>query len=377
MSGPLWLRCSGLPLALLCPGSVRPEGLRVDSSHPAAAVGTAAHEGLARLVETGRIDWGATGELAARHGVDEGELRYLLAQGQRLWAEICDGFPQAQAEVELRHEEEDLELTGHADVLALTGTTIRIADWKSARLDHSHAEQLRGYCALALLAHPWAELAEAYVLWLRDGEAESYSMDRAQLERWLEALRAQVVDWDGTYRVGEHCQFCHRSHECPAGRALVRRDVAAIADDALLARVEDADALAALAPEQIVEVLGKADLVYRYAERVRRAIREHVQRNGDVVGGGKRLTLQQEERRSLDPMAAWPVLDEALSEEELAQIITLNVSEAERLVAKKAPKRKGAAAVRELRARLDEAGAIKISTITKLVVRRAEGEGNQ
>lgn len=371
---PLKLRASALPLAFLCPGSLRRAGLLIDETHPAATVGSAAHEGLATLVETGRIDWDGVAALALRHGVDEAELRYLLAQGQRLWNEVRASFPNASTEQELSYAAPDgsIVLTGHTDVLGFSADTIHVGDWKTGRKDSDYSEQLRGYCALGLLAHPSVARATAGVLWVRDGEYEHYTMDRDHLGRWLARLGAEVAEWDGTYRVGAHCAHCPRNHDCPAGHALVRRDVAAIADNDLLAQVEDSAALAAMSPEQLVAVLAKADMVVRYAERVRSAIRSHVVRNGDIVGGGKRLTLQREERRSLETLPAFPVLEQAgFGDEEMAEVIDISLSKAEKIAAAKAPKRKGRAAVRELRARLDEAGAIKVSVITKLVVKRA------
>lgn len=370
----LTLRCSGLPLAFLCPGSVRHEGLRIDETGDAAALGTAAHEGLATLVESGRVDWAGVAELAKLHGVAEGDLRYLLAQGQKLWAEVHQSYPNASAEHELSYTAPDkaFRLTGHVDVLGGSGGgTLHVGDWKTGRLDGDHSEQIKGYAALALLATPGAAQATAGVLWVRDTEYEHYTMAAAQVAVWLERLRAEVVDWDGTYRVGTHCQHCPRNHECPAGRALVRRDVAAIADDGVVANVEDSDALAAMTPDQVVDLLAKADLVAKYAERVRNAIRSHVMRNGDILGSEKRLTLQREERRGLETLAAFPVLTARLEDEEMAEVIDISLAGAERIAAKKAGKGKGAAAVRELRVALDEAGALKVSTITKLVVKRA------
>src|SRR5204862_5017368 len=107
-----------------------------------------------------------------------------------------------------------------------------------------------------------------------------------------------------------------------AANALVRRDVAAIADQDLVTKMEDEAALATMAPEQIVDVLAKADMVVKNAERVRSAIRSHVMRSGDIVASGKRLTLQQEERRSLEPLAAFTVLVEhGFEDPEMAEVM--------------------------------------------------------
>lgn len=104
---PLELRASGLPLAFLCGGSVRPDGLGINETNAPALVGTAAHEGLAGLVVTGRVDWSGVPEIASRHNIPAElvpELRMLIAQGAKLWAEVKASFPEAQTEVLFRAE---------------------------------------------------------------------------------------------------------------------------------------------------------------------------------------------------------------------------------------------------------------------------------
>ena len=163
----LELRCSGLPLAFLCGGAVRPDDLGINETNTAATVGTAAHEGLARLVETGRVDWDAVPEIAKRHGVDEVELRVLLAQGAKLWAVVKSSMPAPRAEVELEavfEGDNPWRLTGHADILGRSGNTADVGDWKGGRLDSPYREQLIGYAALALLTDDTLEAATAAVL---------------------------------------------------------------------------------------------------------------------------------------------------------------------------------------------------------------------
>lgn len=368
----LVLRCSALPLAFLCPGSVRSGDVAINETNDAARGGTAAHDGLATLVTRGAVDWDGVPELASRYNVEEPELRMLLSRGARLWAEVSGSFPDPLTEVELVYEDEHLRLTGTADIIGRSADTVHVGDWKSGRVDNSYREQLLGYAALALYNGTTLESSTAGVLWVRETEYEHYTLERRDLPVWRERLQKEVVDWDGTFRPGSHCAHCPRNHECPAATALVRRDVAAIADEELVARVEDVDALAAMHPDELVTLLGKADLVSDYAARVRSAIRAHVIRNGDVVGCGKRLTLQHEDRRKLLTLATFPVLEAAgFDDNDLSKVIDISAAKAEKVVAAKAGKGKGAGAVRELQASLKAAGAIEVGTVTKLVVKRA------
>lgn len=374
MSELLELRCSALPLAFKCPGSVRKGAVAINDTSDAAELGTAAHEGLAILVNTGRVDWDGVPALAKGHGFNEGELRGLLASGAKLWAQVKESFPHPMTEAELDYEGPGFHLTGHADILGRDEDTAISGDWKGGRLDSDYREQVLGYAALSLLDYyRHLQAARASVLWVREGDVEQYSLKRSDLPAWEERLVREVVEWDGTYRPGPHCAHCRRNHECAAANALVRRDVAAIADLDLVARVEDEDALALMSPDQMVDILSKADIVSKYADRVRSAIRAHVIRNGDVVGCGKRLTLQHEERRSLNVIQAMTVLEDLgfRNRLDLAPVIDISAAKVEKVIAERAGKGNGAGAVREFRAALEAAEAVETVTVTKLVTRRA------
>lgn len=367
------LRCSGLPLAFKCPGSTRRGAVPVNESHEAADVGTAGHEGHATMVRTGTVDWDAVPALARKHEVEEQELRALLALGAQLWEKVRESFPHASAEVPLKYQIGRVLLTGHPDVLAASGTVLRILDWKDGRLDKDYREQLLGYCALGLLVTNGATSAESGIAWVRDGEFESHTMDRAGLYVWMQRIEDEIVQWDGTYRPGAHCHYCPRSHECSAANALARRDFAIVADRDLPGRIEDGPTLREMIqrePETIVALLERADLAAKVAERVRAAIKEEVLRAGDIVGGGKRLTLQRKERRHLNVLQAFPILQEKLEDSEMAEVIDISLAKAEKIVGEKAGKGKGAAARRELTTELAKAGAIETSTTVSLIVRR-------
>ena len=99
MTEKLRLRCSSLPLAFRCAGSVRRGPLVIDERNDAGELGTAAHEALANLIDTGRVDWEALTALAQKHNVDATELRTLVALGARLWDSVKESFPMASTEV--------------------------------------------------------------------------------------------------------------------------------------------------------------------------------------------------------------------------------------------------------------------------------------
>lgn len=364
------LRASSLPLAFLCPASVRPPALRIVQSNNAADLGTAVHEALRSLAETGRVDWDALPAIAERHGVGVDEMRFLCGKAAKLWPDLKDSFPRALTELELSAEiAPGVVLSGHVDLLSVSGRVARAADWKSGYRDSDYSEQMRAYGALVLLDDTTLVEVTITVIWLRAGEIENYTMTRTDAEAWVRRLLERVVGWDGAFFPGNHCHLCPRSHECAAGHALIRRDVAAIADEELVVRAENE--LERMPAPEVVAVLQKADAVARYAERVRQAIKKHVERHGDIIANGLRLTIDTETRRSIDVLKAWPVLDKHLSDEDLAECITVSISKAEKVVATRAGRGKGAAAVRALNGELDAAGAVEPKEVKRLVVKRA------
>lgn len=370
MANDFTLRASALPMAFRCPGSIRFATVRLNASNDAADNGTAAHAALRTLPTTRRIDWDRLPEIAREHRGDPDETRMLVALGTKLWNQVQDSFAGALTEVSMSYElVPGVLLTGHADLLAISQTSVRVGDWKTGRKDTDHSHQFKAYAAMALLSTEGIEEATGTGLWVRDQEIENYTMSRADAVRWAAALVSEVIHWDGVYRPGRHCLHCPRSHECEAANAMVRRDIAAVADKSLVARVE-CD-LASMPAAEIVSVLQKADIVEKYAKRVRDAIRHYVEVNGDVVADGVRLTVVSEERRELDPLKAWPVLEaQGFGDEEMARVMRLSISEVEQVVRERTPRGQKKEAVEQLTEKLAASGAIARSTIQKLKEQR-------
>lgn len=370
MTEKLNLRCSALPLAFRCPAAIRPAALRLNESNEAADLGTAVHEALESVVETGSLDWEPIPEIAKRHGVPEDDVRALAATGAKLWPQIAASFGGALTEVELGSEiAPGIMLTGHLDGVSRVLRVARGLDWKTGRVDRSYVHQMKGYATLLFLDDPELEEVTITIVWLRDGEIENYTCSRKDALAWIAELLRVVVNWDGVYHPNQECPHCPRSHECEAANAVARRDIAAVADKSLVAQAEAA--LATMAPADVVELVRKASLVKGYADRIREAVRAHVLKHGDIVADGVRLTIDTEERREIDTLKAWPVLEASnFTEAELAESVEVRVSKAEKVVARKAGRGKGAGAVREFKDALAKAGAVEIKEVHKLAEKR-------
>lgn len=363
------LRASSAPSAFRCPASVRAPHLAIRESGEAADIGSAAHEALRPLVEGRSVQWDELPALCERWSVPVDDVRILCAQAQKMWADMGEMFPEATTEVELSTRlPGGTILTGHIDFVATVGTTAIGGDWKTGRKDSDYAQQMRAYAALLLLDDLSLTSATFVIAWVRDGDVERYTMTRDGLHEWLASLTERVLEWDGTYHPGPHCGHCSRNHECDAANALVRRDVAAILDTP----AEMASALASMPAGDIVSLLRKARMVSDYADRVAKAVSQHVQAHGDIVSDDARLTIQVEKRRRLKTLEAWPVLEAAgFGDEDMAACVEISASEAESIVAKRAGRGKGAGAVREFKAALEYAGAVEMTERRKLVERRS------
>lgn len=372
MTAPLTvLRASSLPLAFKCPGSVRQAGILINETNEAAETGTAAHKCLERLATRGSIDWDGINAICDELGGDSEEVRMLCSKAGRMWAKFRESFPAALTEIAVERQIEigETRITGHIDLVSISGDIVRILDWKTGRKDSNYAHQMWAYLALVLLAFPQLSRGTATIAWLRDDEIETYHMTQADAEAWLKEFVDTVVNWDGEYRPGEHCQWCKRYHECAAANALTRAYVAALAD----VDIEDVDAqIDAMAPGEVIDVYRKAKLVARVAEKAIAAIKARALK-AEIVDrtGGTSLTIKTEQRREIVVANAWPVLESlGFNDEDFAACVKLRMSRLEKRVAENAGNGAGEAARRSLRKKLELAGAIELREIQTLIERR-------
>jgi len=368
------VRASALPLGFLCGGSLVPPQVSVDPISMPAGLGSAVHEAMALLVDDDQVPWDQLPAIAERWHVDPVELRILVAMSAKVWPMIRSRFPRALTELALSCEipGTDIRLTGHVDLVSggENQTDVEVGDWKTGHKDADYREQVLAYGVLVMLDDPAIERVRVSVIWLREAEVEEYQLDRAGAQAWLARLRA-LTEWDGTYRPGGHCAHCKRSHECSAANALVRRDVATLLD--LDQMVLD---LANMPPVQIVELAKRASRLEKIAASVRDAIKAHVEASGgDIDTAEGRLLIQVEKRTVLDTVKSWPVLEAAgFGDEDFGACTAVSLSKAKDVVASKAGRGRGAAAVRTLTAALEEAGAVAQTEIRKLVTKRGTGD---
>jgi hypothetical protein len=334
----------------------------ITSSHEAATAGTAAHEAMRAVVSGLDPD---LDELARRHGVDRDELGRLVWYGRKIWTELAPSFPDPETEVTVTGG----SLTGHVDLLSLyrSDPTLVLCDraagidWKSGRKDSDYFHQVAGYAYCVLSEHSEVDEITFSVAWLRDCEVETYVFTRVQLEAWRAGL-VNAMDSPDDFRTGPQCECCPRSTNCPALMAVVRRDVE------MFSAEEPGALLDGATPDQLIAVLRRAKSVAKFAEGAEKLIRERVRASGPLVGSdGTKIALVEEPgARVIDTALAWPVLQERLTDDEIAKAVKVSITKAQDAVAEKAPPRGKGAAKKELSEALDAAGAVTQTTIEKL-----------
>jgi hypothetical protein len=177
-------------------------------------------------------------------------------------------------------------------------------------------------------------------------------------------FRAGLIEWDGRFRPGRHCQYCPRLHECEAATAMSRAAVTAFA-------AGDVDALATLPVEDIVNIYHQAKLVKGLAERALSAIREHAKATGPIVANGTKVHTRTQETIEVEPLEAWPILERfGFTDEDFAQCVKITTGAMKKVAAARAGRGKGAKAVEKLMTDLDVAGALRHDQTTKLEERR-------
>ena len=354
------IRCSSLPLAFTCPGSLRGD-MAIDSTSAPADDGTAVHAGLAAVVR-GMAPEAAHELMLTEHpACNRAEVTPLFWAGVKMWGEISKWMPDAHAETYY----EGGGLSGHLDAEADQGTEGTVNDWKSGRKDHDYRHQGFGYARLKLIKQPHLSRVTTHFAWLRTQEIESYTVDRARADAWYQQLQDEVVNWDGKYHEGPHCKFCPRRTSCPAVTAMVRADVAMFSDGKTFE-------LSTCTGRELCGFFRKIKMLQQFLESAERNARIEISHRGEVDDGEGGLIhmVPTKGNREINPLLAWPILSAWLTDAEMARVVDIGVGKMETAVKAKAPKGKGAAAIRKLSEALEAVGAVSREPGQKLVDER-------
>lgn len=354
-------RCSELPRLFRCTHSkvVDGDALVVEHSNEAGDAGTAAHEVLRRYYSED-FQASVAENICAAHGVDQGAVWPLVNVAKKIVADLGLGRPDS-----MEDEIDDGTLSGHPDAEWTTAGYYWIGDWKSSRLDPDYYHQLMGYAWLRRERIRGLKGCHLFVAWLRDATVERYFVDIDAIEQWGKdflGIAVKASAQSGPFVTGEHCGFCPRASTCQAQREDMRRALAVVDGDVAAVDVSKLDG------QTVARVHRKLKMLASLKEAWDEAIKARIRATGPIdCGDGSALAVVTEKgKREIDTAAAWPVLQKHLDYDEMAACVVIRVGAVEDAVAKKAPPRKGAAAVRALADELTSAGAIRQGTVDKL-----------
>lgn len=373
------VRASALPLFMKCAQSNKGE-TPISDYYPETGLGTAAHVFAGQYVLNGDAD---VDSLAKLYGCDPADLGFMARQVRTAWAEVQAPYlglkhkVLAEQEWSMTIDDPPGEVTGTPDavIVATDGGEdyVEVVDWKTGRRDSEYREQLLAYGALALLVFGRASAVRARVVWLREMETELYSINRGELDEWYDRLSKQAKD--PTFRAGQHCGFCPRRFKCEARGDMTSTSVAMLSvvkPKDSIGGVDGRVALADRPPEEQLDLYHRAQDVRDLAERVIGEMRSIVEDKGPISAGGMTLQITVENRRTLTPGIAWPVLQRHLSEDALASAVTVHITKVEDGAAANKARGEGASAKRALMAELEAAGAIKTHQVRKLTEKRTK-----
>jgi hypothetical protein len=360
------IRASSTPLLCICPRSQEPTALRIDTDRQDARLGTASHDGAATYLRDAFLP--VVKELAEKHGVDDvDELAMMLAFAKQAIDALRETFPEPILEQNVAIMlADDVELTGTADILSILDERVVVGDYKSGRRHRDYIKQLLSYALLACLIYDKTKWSVS-LIWLRDHYIDTKSGGLDELMQHKEELIAAArVATTAPFRVGEHCLYCPRAHDCPARQQLVKQS----ARDLMDADIKDFVELAASG--RLPAFWAGIKCIEKSIIDIREQLKLTMNVHGDLVcPDGTVFTFDEIVKRALDPLKSWPVLQQRLSDEEIAGSMRFSLTDLQDAVAKKVGRGQKGKAKEELVEALDAAGAIERKTEKRLALKKA------
>jgi hypothetical protein len=343
-----------------CETPIAPEG-------EAAKLGSAFHVWAESIFEDEPAD---VPEIADRYGVDPDELHRLAAYAYTAWRDIKDYFtPASQAEVSFEgtaKSHPEYHFTGSTDRLEVQLEPTSpdppwacVLDWKTGRVEGSYEQQFRQYAWLVCMKYPEVQVVHVIACYVQLKFWETHTYTREQLTTWHEDFLRRLDNGIGRYQPGDHCEFCPRRCTCPGAREYSRNAIETMSDIPLeQLTVENRDELG----PAYNECYRKVQHIMKRCEEFKASIKQLVHDVGGIPDGkGKMLGITETNRRSLDPMNAWPILQQYMSDAEIAEATKISLKKCQDTVAARTSGAKGEARKQLLRA-LEGAEAVRVKT---------------
>lgn len=336
-------RASNAPLFSKCPAAAysADDEICIHRLDEAGVFGTAVHEAGSNIVRG--VEFG-TQDLAARYGLDDAAKRrmlYMIGVIFRWWGR-------------------------HGEAFCRDDGTLRVLDFKTTRLkDVQYDPQLREYLWLGgrctrsgrgliteisledgdISGHPDVMFVPdvlmqgQYIILFLDDETHAVSplLSPQEIRDHHTEYVAGIEQWDRkTYCPGGHCHYCGRSSVCPERQTYLANTVRSFGlpsldrIGAIVGRLSDA---------QCVQVWDPIGMAIKVLEEARSIIKLRAIAHGNTLAGdGRKLVVEEQIRHPLKALPAWPILQEYLTDAELAPAVSISKMVALGAIAAKAPR---------------------------------------
>jgi hypothetical protein len=363
------IRASSLPLALACPASQVPPQTRLADDSAESRLGSACHQALAVLVRDGADPFQqAIEDAAASWRCDLEEVSALAWRGKQCWDKLQNHFPSAYVEQPLSGiaGDDELGISGHPDVLSFVDDEIRLLDWKIGREDSDFEDQVRAYAWLAMHWRETEGRTLAIVCRVREMTVDTYywtGRELGRMDAWRRPRhggRGAVPRGAALFKFAAGAASAMRNYVAtPSGHEIVRQPPRG-------PRTEQ------WRPTRCSPPTTGSGLVEDACEDGREALRGEVAMCGGSVtaSDGRTLALVRQERQEINSGLAWPVLENRFGLHAVAEAAKLTKTAVTKLAMDAAPPRGKGKAAKQIIEDLDAAGAITVTTIEKLEVKR-------
>ena len=326
------LRASMLPQVAACPAYATETANDPNISHPRAICGTMIHE-VAKLLALGNEP--DTADLAARYNMPAKEIEFALSRMH--FARAVVDHIKAGWTVLVEHPVMFDGVTGTLDLAMINpaGDFAIVYDWKTGFVEVGGPKdnaQIQLYSIALALTHGIGKV-EAHIYstehWTDTAHAWEGDEIHAVAERLIEIIAAAREDRP-EYRPGLCCEYCPARTRCKA----LHWEITPLAIGEWEEMPEDSPANIFrnfAAPEQ-AELLTRARLAIAVADKIIEAAKLHVLETGQPIplGNGEEFGFRtQPGNRDVDPVTAWPVLEQHLGTDGIAECIKVSLSDAE------------------------------------------------
>lgn len=229
------IRSSSAPLCYECGQAAQPakHPCGMNASMP-GSIGDAFHSILAVLVHLDIQQTDVEEMIISHsnsHAADATEVRFLVHWSLDHWRQIKHEFPDPMTELELTAALPGgkWQITGHPDLISITGKAAFVLDYKTGRDPGNYLHQLLAYAHLIMFNDENVETVKCTQLDVRTSKTTTHTYTRKEVYDWAQYYADRLEDKQ--YRIGNHCGLCPRRGECPRISEWIRVMAAAFLGD--------------------------------------------------------------------------------------------------------------------------------------------------